>query len=369
MPLSSRRLPAWQGVLATIALIASASAAAALVRGHLAMADAAMMYLVAIVVAAARFGRSAALLASSLSVLSYNFLVVPPVHTFAVADERHLLTFITMFVAGLLVSALMERLRRHRDEAVAAELRARTEEMRSSLLSAVSHDLRTPLAAITGAATTLRDGGQAVGVAQRAELLEAICEEAERLERFVVNLLEMTRLQSGAVEVRREWVPVEELVGSALTRLEAHLVGRPVRTDLAEDLPLVSVDPVLMQQLVFNLVDNAAKHTPAGTPVEIVARADGAGVVIEVSDRGPGLPPGAEARVFEKFYRASREGVRGAGLGLAICKGIVAAHGGAISAAHRPGGGASFRVTLPRTGEAPHMPIELDDERPRGAAA
>lgn len=228
-----------------------------------------------------------------------------------------------------------------------ATLRAKTEQMRSSLLSTVSHDLRTPLASITGAASSLLDQGGRLDQATSRELLESIVEEARRLSRLVANLLDMTRIESGAVEVRKEWVPLEEIVGAALSRLERQLAGRDVVTALPPDLPLVEVDDVLMEQVFVNLIENAVNHTPPGTPVEITAEAADGHVRVEVRDRGPGLPPGSETRIFEKFVRGAADGSRGAGLGLAICHAVVAAHGGTITAENRPGGGAVFRVRLP----------------------
>ncbi len=233
-----------------------------------------------------------------------------------------------------------------------AELRARAEEVKSSLLSAVSHDLRTPLGTITGAASTLREGGLRLSADARAELLEAICDEATRLERLVTNLLEMTRLDSGAVSPRREWVPLEEVVGTVLHRLESELVGRRVSVDIPETLPLVLVDPVLLEQLFLNLLENARKHTPAGTPLEITASRSQGVLVVRVVDQGPGIPAGSEERVFDKFFRGS-SGTPGAGLGLAICRGIVASHGGSIVAENRPTGGAVFRIALPQDEEPP----------------
>jgi two-component system sensor histidine kinase KdpD len=227
-----------------------------------------------------------------------------------------------------------------------AALRAKTEELRSGLLSAVSHDLRTPLATITGAATTLRQSAE-LPAAERRELLDAICEEAERLERLVANLLDMTRLDSGAVEPKREWVPLEEVVGGALTRLERRLGGRPVKISIPPDVPLVSLDPVLVQQLFVNLLENAAKYTPAGSEIEIRGAREGGTLVVDVADRGPGIPPGDEERVFERFHRGAHAGVRGVGLGLPIARAIAQAHGGRLVAANRPGGGAVFRLTLP----------------------
>jgi two-component system sensor histidine kinase KdpD len=254
------------------------------------------------------------------------------------------------------------------DAAKAAALRARTEEIRSSLLSTVSHDLRTPLASITGAATTLRDPTATLDEGERAELLDSICEEAERLERLVKNLLEMTRIESGGIELSREWMPVEEIIGSALTRLEAKLAGRAVTIDLAPDLPLVPVDPLLLEQVFLNLLENAEKYTPRSSPIEIRAREED-GVVVEVLDRGPGLPPGAEARVFDKFFRGDAGKSRGAGLGLAIVKGVALAHGGSISAANREGGGAVFRLRLPIVGTPPVVAAGPEDAAPEPPAA
>jgi K+-sensing histidine kinase KdpD len=327
---------------AALALVAAATSIGALARGHLSEPDLVLLYLLAVVVAAARFGRGPSLVAATLSVLAFDFFFIPPYLTFLVLEKRYVLTFAIMLVVSLVTSGL--------------SLRVTTETRRSSLLSALSHDLRTPLAAITGAATTLRDESAAIDDAQRREMLDTICEEADRLERLVRNLLDMTRLESDALAVKRQWLPLEEIVGSALTRLEPQLEGRPIRTDLPADLPLVSVDAVLLEQLFINLLENAAKYTPAGSPVEIVARANGDGsvVAIEVADRGPGIEPGDEARLFEKFVRGRQQtGSSGAGLGLAICRGVIGAHGGTIVAANRVGGGAAFRITLPIVGTPP----------------
>ena len=246
------------------------------------------------------------------------------------------------------------------NEANSAALRAKTEAMRSSLLSAVSHDLRTPLSAITGAATALRDD-RGLGAQTRVELLESICEEAERLERLVANLLDMTRLDSVPVALKRAWVPLEELVGSALTRLERKLGERPVHVAFSETLPLLSVDPVFFEQVFINLFENAARYTSPGSPIEVLARSEPGVVIVEVADSGPGLPAGSEARVFEKFYRGGHAGEVGAGLGLSICKAIVEAHGGTISAENRAEGGAMFRILVPIPGVAPSVLSSVEE--------
>jgi two-component system sensor histidine kinase KdpD len=246
-------------------------------------------------------------------------------------------------------------------EAEEARVRIETERLRSSLLSSVSHDLRTPLASITGATGALLENGAQLDPGTRQELLESVRDEADRLTRLVQNLLEMTRLESGALELRREWQALEEVIGTALRRLGRRLEGRRVTTDLPPGLPLVHVDGVLIEQVLINLLDNALKHTAADVPIRIIATATDRAVTVEVADRGPGLPPGEEARVFEKFYRGSSTPARGAGLGLAICQGIVSAHGGRIWAQNLPEGGVAFLFTLPLPEAGPPPPGDRAD--------
>lgn len=231
-------------------------------------------------------------------------------------------------------------------EAQEARVRVETERLRSSLLSAVSHDLRTPLATITGAASSLLEGDDRFDPATRRELTEAIRDEADRLATLVTNLLEMTRLETG-VRIRREWHPLEEIVGAALASLEPRLHDRPVSTDLPLDLPLVFLDDVLIQQVLVNLLDNAVKYTPAGSPIEISATLGEGEIRVAVADHGPGLAAGDLERVFEKFYRGAAAGGEGTGLGLAICQSIITAHGGRLWAENRAGGGTTFSFTLP----------------------
>jgi two-component system, OmpR family, sensor histidine kinase KdpD len=238
------------------------------------------------------------------------------------------------------------------DEAQQTQVRMETERLRNSLLSSVSHDLRTPLATITGAATTILENGAKLDDRTRRGLLESVREEAERLNRLVQNLLEMTRLESGALQLRKEWHPLEEVIGAALGRLAKELADRRVETRVPPDLPLVPIDDVLVEQVLVNLLDNAVKYTPGGSPIRIMATSSGEAITVEVADRGPGLPRGEEDRVFEKFYRGVPGG-RGAGLGLAICQGIVKAHGGNIWAQNLPEGGVAFLFTLPLAGKPP----------------
>ncbi len=233
------------------------------------------------------------------------------------------------------------------DEAQDARVRAEAERLRSSLLTSVSHDLRTPLASITGAATTILESGARLDSRTQQELVESVRDEADRLNRLVQNLLEMTRLESGALQLRKEWHPLEEVIGAALNRLGQRLANRRVTTRVPPDLPLVAIDDVLIEQVLVNLLDNAIKYTPSESPIAVIATATDRTVTVEVADHGPGLPPGEEDKVFEKFYRGQPAGGRGAGLGLAICHGIIKAHGGHIWAQNLPEGGVAFLFNLP----------------------
>ena len=231
------------------------------------------------------------------------------------------------------------------------QLEIEAERLRTALLSSLSHDLRTPLGAITGAASSLLEEQSPLAPAARRDLLQTILEEARRMNRLIGNLLDMIRVESGALEVQKEWQPLEEVVGVALIRLDDRLRGHPVSVSLPPDLPLVPLDGVLIEQVFVNLLENAVKYTAAGTSIEISAVAINGAVRVDVADRGPGLPPGEEGRIFDKFYRAAGAGTQGGvGLGLTICRGIVTAHGGRIWAENRPGGGALFRFTLPVAG-------------------
>lgn len=240
------------------------------------------------------------------------------------------------------------------EETEKARREVEAEQLRSSLLSSVSHDLRTPLAVITGAASTFLENGAVVDDVTRRELVQTILEESERLNRVIRNLLDMTRLDSGTVKVKKEWSPLEEVVGAVLSRIEARLERRDLRVSVAGDLPLVPFDAVLIDIVLTNLLENAVKY--GADPIEISATVVSSELLVEIADRGPGIPTGQESRVFDKFHRAVEEGnAGGAGLGLAICRAVIAAHGGRIWAQNREGGGAAFRFTLPIDGEAPKL--------------
>lgn len=246
-------------------------------------------------------------------------------------------------------------------EASEAQLRVHAEQLRNSLLSSVSHDLRTPLAAIAGAGSSLLAAHPGQNADARRELLQTIVDESQRLARLVDNLLDMTRLSSGTVALNKQWHVLEEIVGSALHRLRRELADHVVSVNIPSDLPLLLLDGVLMEQVFFNLLENASRYTPAGTAVEITAGVRGGHALIRIADNGPGLPAGTESLVFEKFFRGGTspaDGRRGIGLGLAICQAIIQTHGGRITARNLSTGGAEFTISIPAEGKAPRVALD-----------
>ncbi len=266
-----------------------------------------------------------------------------------IPEQMHLLE---AFVSQSAVA--MERVQLA-EAAQTAGLEIETERMRNVLLSSISHDFRTPLATIIGSASTLLESDAAqLDDARRRSLLRGLLDEAQRMNHLMANLLDLTRLNSGKVVLKRELVSIEELVGAVLARPDEALAGRDVSVDVAADLPLVPCDEVLIAQVLANLIENAIKHTPKGTAIAISAKSSDGSMIVHVRDHGPGLPNGEEDRVFEKFHRVrTEEAQSGFGLGLSICKYIVEAHGGHIGVSNNADGGADFHFTLPLTSAEP----------------
>ena len=492
---AKQQLP-WSGFLASLALVSATTVLATLLRPLLSPTNTAMIYLLAVVLAAVRLGLKPAILTSTLGVMAFDFFFVTPRFTFSVADSEYIFTFLGLFTVGVVISTLVaksnERLEVVREREVQTEslyalsrdlaaavdmdaimdavlknisealnaqlallvpegeqmkimaisqdlfldmkelavadwafrnwqpagvgtetlssaallylplyttasflgvlgvkleqaadyrspqnrrlldafvthislamervhlslqaeqaqiLQAR-ESLERALLNSISHDLRTPLVSIIGALSSLRDENLQVSDKQRQELLSGAWDEAERLNRFVGNLLDMTRLEAGELKLQFELCDVQDLVGCSLAALDQRLNGRGVTVTLAPDLPLVPMDMVLMTQVMVNLLDNALKYSPVESSLEIRARIDENWLTIEVLDRGPGIPDHDLKRVFDKFYRIPvPEGKGGGtGLGLSICRGIVEAHGGIIWAENRSGGGLRIALRLP----------------------
>ena len=507
-PVGLRRSSTLRDYLAACGIIMLATAIALPFQQAITQVDAVMVYLLAVVLTAARYGRGPSALAGLLSVLAFDLCFVPPYWTFSVFDFRFVFTFGVMFTVALLMGGLTTRVREQASTARQRERRTATlyavsrdlatartrpdlarvtlrhlhdlfggtvrlllpgeggrlvliaelpgggisskdlgvaqwvfehgeaaglgtrtlpaaealylplataernlgvvglrpddlhrfddpsqrqlaetllgqaavalertqlaeekrlvhlefeaEQLRTSLLSSLSHDLRTPLAGIEGAASSLLEETSQLAPEARNELARTIVEEARRMTRLIGNLLDMVRVESGALAVRREWHVLEEVVGAALARAEERLAGRQVTTRVPGDLPLVPIDDVLIEQVILNLLENAAKYTPAGSAIDVEAEARRGEVLVTVADRGPGVPEGEEEKIFEKFHRASR-GAGGIGLGLAICRGIITAHGGRIWVDHRAGGGAVFRFTLPIVGTPPSVERESSE--------
>jgi signal transduction histidine kinase len=236
---------------------------------------------------------------------------------------------------------------------------AEEECLRSSLLSCVSHDLRTPLAGITGAATSLMSSFDSMNPDTAKELLQSIYDEADRMNRLVGNLLDMTRLSSGTIAMKKDWMMIEEVIGAAISRLESRLRNHRVTVQLPADLPLIDADELLLQQLFINLLDNAAKYTPPGKQIKISGSKSANAVQIEIFNEGSSLASGEESKIFEKFYRGRNSGtVCGSGLGLPICYAIVDAHGGRIWVENKQGQGVAFVFSLPLRGEAPQVILD-----------
>ncbi len=246
-------------------------------------------------------------------------------------------------------TAVIERARLRR-ESLQIELLQRTDALRAALLSSVSHDLRTPLSSIKAAASSLLQEEVQWDDEARRSFALSIESEADRLNRLVANLLDMSRIESGALKPEKEWYPIDELIHDVLGRMQPVLKGRTIHTDLPDDLPPVKLDYLQIDQVLTNLIENALRYTPAGSPIEIGVQALGDRMIVSIADHGPGIPAADRERVFDKFYRVMETQTArtiGSGLGLAVSRGLVEAHGGRIWVENRKGGGAIFRFTLP----------------------
>ena len=256
-------------------------------------------------------------------------------------EQLHLLeTFANQMALALERARLAE-------ETQEAHVQTETERMRNAVLSSVSHDLRTPLATIVGASSAILNTSRPMSIESQQELVRSISDEAGRLDRLLKSLLDMTKLEAGAMQLRKDWHALEAVVGTALARVKSRIATRPVSTIFPDNLPLVLVDGVLIEQVLINLLENAAKYSPPASPIAVTALLKDGMIVTEVADRGPGIPNGEERRIFEKFYQLDPDREGGVGLGLTICRGIIESHGGRIWVDARSGGGSSFRFMLP----------------------
>ena len=347
-----------EGYLAGLVLVALVTVVGLVTHGLIVATNLVMLFLLAVVIVALRWGLGPAIFTALIGVIAFDFFIVPPRLTFEVADTQYLLTFFGLLATGVVISSLAARARQRADEAVEraqlmeqareAEVLRATEKLQSALLNSISHDLRSPLASITGAVSSMRDPDVQLDETTRAELIGDIAAEADRLNRLVGNLLDMSRVEAGALRGDREMGDVAEVIGAALEQRAGPLAERPVALRVPRDLPPVRMNEPLLTQALVNLLDNALKYSPPGAQIDVTAGVSADRLAVEVADRGVGFPEGDERRIFDKFYRVQQPGrVSGTGLGLAIAKGIIEAHGGDIAAAHRPGGGSIFRFSLP----------------------
>ncbi len=344
------------GYIRAIAAISAATLAGFAMEARFDPVNIAMVYLLAVVVIALRDARGPAMTAALLGVLSFDLLFVPPRGTLDVDDAQYLFTFGVMLAVAWIISGLVASVRARALAQSGLEAEARAERMRSALLSSISHDLRTPLAVMQGASSTLRERGADLSQAERDALATDIFEQAGELGARISKILQMTRLEAGAPRLDADWTSIEELASSALEGLARALAKHRVLVALPDDLPLIRVDAVLIEQVLANLLENAARHTPEGTPVQFSASASASEVVVSVEDF-PGAPPAADvSMLFEKFG-GERGANRGVGLGLAICRAIVVLHGGRIWAEPTERG-LAVRFALPRT----HAPAPPEPE-------
>ncbi len=344
----------WRGYAYALGATAACTLAGLALGAWLELVNIAMVYLLGVVLVALYGGRGAVVAASILNIAAYNFFFVPPRGTFHVDDPQYLVTFVMILAVGLIVTWLTETVRARAQAQADLAIQAETERIRNALLSSISHDLRTPLAVIAGASSSLAEGGERMAVDERRALAQSIFRESQEMSELVAKVLQMTRLESGGLTLERDWCSIGEIAASVLRRLKPRLAEHMVMVDLPPDLPLARVDGALIEQALANLLENAARHTPPRTLIRLRAQVGDGELTVSVEDFGPGLPEGSLERLFDKFHPGRRGGV---GLGLAICRAIVTLHGGRIWAERLPGVGTAFRFSLALE-TPPEMPVE-----------
>jgi K+-sensing histidine kinase KdpD len=355
-----------------IAVVALGVAAAVLIlaRAHANLTTVSLVFVVAVTTTAMILGSGPALLNSVLGLLILNYFFIPPIYTWSIRDPQNWIAFTVFAVTAVMVGQLSsrakkmaaqaearrveierlyEQLRKAFAEASQAEALRNSERLKSALLEAVTHDLRTPLTAIKASATELLETGAETELAEdaRRELLQVIDEEADRLDRFVESMMELAKIEGGHFSLKRAPVSALDIVNAALDRCAISLQGFPVEVAIASEVPNLQVDAASIAAVLLELLDNATKYSKPGSQIRISAENDAAGsIVMSVSDRGTGIAEEHRTKIFEKFYRVPRVRSAGFGLGLAIAKGIVEAHGGRIWVEANPQGGSIFRFTV-----------------------
>ena len=371
------------GYIVAVVVIGAATAVLKVFGGHVNPTTVALAFLLIVLFVATAWGSKPAVLASLLAVACFNFFFLPPYGTFTIADPHNWIAFFAFLITAVTVGQLSSRARRRAEEANAArqeierlyhELQdsferssqakalKQSERLKSALLDAVTHDLRTPLTSIKASVTTLLDDQRAaatgadetkLGEAGRQEMLEVIDEEADRLDRFIGELMELARIEAGEMQLLRQWSSLNEIIMAATKRAEPRTRAHRIELWLDDELPAVCVDERAVGEVIYTLIDNAAKYSPPETRIRVSAASGNDGTVkLVIEDEGPGIPVALRAQVFDKFFRAIHDGDRGkpagTGMGLAIAQGIVEAHGGRIWIEDgSEGRGAKFVVALP----------------------
>lgn len=347
LPHSKNRLLTY---LEAIGIIALCTSICFLLYPHLKDSNLIMVYLLGIAVVAL-FGQiGPSILASILSVFMYDFFFVPPYFSLSVLDIQSLFTLIVMMLVGQLISLLTIHGQRQIEVTRKAQTEMEEERFRNILLSSISHDLRTPLTAIMGSASSLLQSGKKLNDESQRELAQNIYDESERLNSLVNNILKIIRIESGLIRMTKQSHALEEVIGVALNKLEKQLANRTILIEIPKHTPLIPFDNTLIGQVFINLIENAIKHTPPETSIEISAEFKVHHAILKVADRGPGIDPKEIDKIFDKFYQGQKSDNKGIGLGLAICKGIIHAHKGDIWVETRSKGGAIFCFTLPFIG-------------------
>jgi two-component system sensor histidine kinase KdpD len=338
----------WEDYAWAVGATAACTVVALAIEPRFDLVNIAMLYVLAVVFVALRFSRGAAILTALLCVGTLDFLFVPPSGTFRVDDVQYLLAFAILVAVAVVISRLVASVQRQANARASLEMQAETERIRSALLASISHDLRTPLAVLVGASSTLAESGARMSEGDRTALAASLVTQARELSEHVAKVLEMTRLETQAIRIHRDWAAVPEIVESVLRRLATRLSGHRIVVELPEDLPLIRVDAPLIEQALANLVENAAIHTRPGTLVRVRAHCVAPEMIVSVEDLGERLDREDLEKLFAKFEHAPGEGSgRGVGLGLAICRAIARLHGGRVWAEHVATGGTAFRIALP----------------------
>lgn len=338
-----KRLRSYVLVLASVSITIGVIA---LLRLRFELPTAVLLYLVPIMLAATRWGRGPAVTAAVASALGHDFFFIPPVGTLSIASPDEAVGLVLLLFTALITAQLANTARHASQQEREAAVARRSDELKTSVLRSVTHDLRTPLASIKANVSGLLQPEVAYTDDDRIELLVAINEEADRLDSLVSNLLEASRLEAGGLTPRKQLQDLAELVQAVVARLRPLLAERPIQLALQQDLPLVSCDYAQIDRALTNLLENAARHTPPGTPIEVRLAGEQQRVFLRVIDHGPGVPLADHERLFRPFERGQTR-ASGSGLGLSIARGLAEAHGGHLDLEDGSGRGACFCLTLP----------------------